>query len=91
MWVPDDRRRQRPVRPHAPGDDHADGRVELLVPTTARTDLAAVARTADGAAVEWRLPLDGGLRTNLTGVTTEGGGVAVGAGTADGVRVWQAQ
>ncbi len=72
-------------------DLDADGRVELLVPTTRRTDLAAVARTADGAAVQWRLPLDGGLRTNLAGVTLDGGGVAVGAGTADGVRVWQAR
>jgi len=72
-------------------DFDADGRVELLVPTTRRTDLAAVARTADGATVEWRLPLGGGLRTNLTGVALDGGGVAVGAGTADGVRVWQSR
>lgn len=70
-------------------DFDGDDRVELLVPTTRRTDLAAVGRTAEGAAIEWRLPLESSLRTNLTGVTLEGGGVAVGAGTADGVRVWQ--
>lgn len=72
-------------------DFDADGRVEVLVPTTRRTDLAAVGRTAEGAAVEWRLSLDGGLQTNLTGVTLDGGGVAVGAGTGDGVRVWQSR
>ncbi len=70
-------------------DLDGDGAVELLVPTTRRTDLAAVRRSADGAEVAWRLSLDGELRTNLTGVALEGPGVAVGAGTADGVRVWQ--
>lgn len=69
-------------------DLDADGAVEVLVPTTSRTDLAAVRRSADGAEVAWRLSLDGGLRTNVTGVTLEEG-VAVGAGTSDGVRVWQ--
>lgn len=69
-------------------DLDADGAVEVLVPTTGRTGLAAVRRSADGAEVAWRLSLDGGLRTNVTGVTLDGG-VAVGAGTSDGVRVWQ--
>jgi outer membrane protein assembly factor BamB len=69
-------------------DLDADGAVEVLVPTTSRTELAAVRRSADGAEVAWRLSLDGGLRTNVTGVTLDGG-VAVGAGTPDGVRVWQ--
>jgi len=66
-----------------------DGATELLVPTTGRDELAAVGRTADGAAVDWRLPLDGTLRTNLAGTADGGGGVTVGAGTAGGVRVWQ--
>jgi hypothetical protein len=69
-------------------DLDGDGAAELLVPTTGRDELAAVGRTADGAAVDWRLPLDGTLRTNLAG-TADGEGVAVGAGTAGGVRVWQ--
>jgi len=72
-------------------DFDADGRVEVLVPTTRRTELAAVDRSVEGAAIEWRLSLDRGLRTNLTGVTLDGGGIAVGAGTADGVRVWQSR
>ncbi len=70
-------------------DFDGDGTAELLVPTTGRAELAAVSRTADGAAVDWRLPLDGTLRTNLAGTADGGGGVAVGAGTADGLRVWQ--
>jgi len=69
-------------------DLDADGAVEALVPTTARDALAAVRRTGDGATVAWRLSLDGRLRGNLTGVATAGG-VAVGAATEAGVRVWQ--
>ncbi|MEF8783540.1 MAG: hypothetical protein V5A39_10575 [Haloarculaceae archaeon] len=69
-------------------DLDADGGVELLVPTTSRTELAAVRRSVDGAEVGWRLSLGGQLRTNVTGIALEGG-VAVAAGTADGVRVWQ--
>jgi hypothetical protein len=70
-------------------DLDGDGAVEALVPTTARESLAAVRRTADGATVAWRLPLGGRLATNVTGVALPDGRVAVGAGTADGVRVWQ--
>lgn len=71
-------------------DLDADGAVELLVPTTGRTELAAVSRTSGGAKLDWRLPLGGQLETNLTAVTLDdGSGVAVGAGTSDGVRIWQ--
>ena len=70
-------------------DLDADGRPELLVPTTDRRTLAAVRRTETGATTAWSLPLDGELETNLTGVALGDGRVAVGAGTADGVRVWQ--
>jgi len=66
-----------------------DGTTELLVPTTDRTTLDAVRRTDDGAETAWSLSLDGSLSTNVTGVALGDGRVAVGAGTADGVRVWQ--
>ena len=59
------------------------------MPTTDRRTLAAVRRTETGATTAWSLPLDGELETNLTGVALGDGRVAVGAGTADGVRVWQ--
>jgi hypothetical protein len=84
-------------------DLDADGRVELLVPTTDRRQLDGVrrggaggqpdegtegdGRQGDGAAVAWSLPLDGRLSTNVGGTVTRDG-LAVGAGTPDGVRVW---
>jgi hypothetical protein len=71
-------------------DLNADGRPELLVPTTDRRVLNAVRRTPAGAETAWELPIDGPLTTNLTGVTLDGGRIAVGAGTAAGVRIWQA-
>ena len=71
------------------GDLDGDGRVELLVPTTDRQHLAAVRRTADGAVRAWTRPLGGSLATNVTGAVLDGGGLAVGAGTADEVRIWQ--
>lgn len=70
------------------GDFDGDGRVELLVPTDARTELAAVRRTGDGATEAWRLELGGPLRTNVFGLGLADGGLAVGAGHAGGVRVW---
>lgn len=70
-------------------DLDADGRPELLVPTTDRGTLAAVRRTADGAETAWQLSLDGTLATNVAGVALGDGRVAVGAGTPDGVRIWQ--
>ena len=69
-------------------DLDGDGRVELLAPTSDRETLAAVRRTADGAEVAWRHPLDGPVRSNVTGVATSSS-VAVGAATADTVSVWQ--
>jgi hypothetical protein len=66
-----------------------DGRVELLVPTTDRRTLAAVRRVEGGARTAWSLPLGGPLVTNVTGAPLDDGRLAVGAGTTDGVRVWQ--
>mgnify|MGYP000188681327 CR=1 FL=1 len=69
-------------------DFDADGRTELLVPTSDRETLAAVQRTADGAEVAWEAPLDSRITSNLTGITLSDG-VATGVGTDDGVSVWQ--
>ncbi|WP_311171213.1 hypothetical protein [Halobellus ordinarius] len=66
-----------------------DGRRELLVPTTDRRTLATVRRTDTGIETPWSLALGGSLATNVTGVALEGDRLAVGAGTPDGVRVWQ--
>jgi hypothetical protein len=70
-------------------DLNGDGRPELLVPTTSRRTLAAVRRIDGGTERVWSASLGGSLVTNVTGVALDGGRVAVGAGTADGVRVWQ--
>ncbi|AXG09344.1 hypothetical protein DU484_05375 [Haloplanus rubicundus] len=70
-------------------DLDGDGRPELLVPTADRRTLAAVRRTGRDAERAWTLPLGGELRTNVAGVALDDGRLAVGAGTADGVRVWQ--
>ena len=69
-------------------DFDGDGRVEALVPTTERTALAAVRRTADGASVAWRKSLDGPVQSNVTGVSLADG-LAVGVGTGGTVSVWQ--
>jgi hypothetical protein len=70
------------------GDLDGDGRTELLLPTTERTALAIVRRTAGGAETIQSLPLGGRLTTNVTGVAHDGG-VTLGAGTVDGVRLWR--
>jgi hypothetical protein len=69
-------------------DLDGDSRTELLVPTTDRQRLEAVRRTDSGAETSWSLSLDGTLSTNIAGATLNDG-LAVGAGTEDGVRVWQ--
>jgi len=71
------------------GDLDDDGQPELLVPTTDRWTLAALRRIDGGTATAWSVDLDGPLTTNLTGVSLAEGSAAVGAGTADHVRIWQ--
>jgi hypothetical protein len=72
------------------GDFDDDGTVELVVPHTDRTSLLAVERTAEGARTDWQWYLDSSITSNLTGTRLADGGVAVGVGTGDGLRVWQA-
>lgn len=71
------------------GDFDGDGRPELLVPDDSRTALGAVERTDDGAREGWRLPVGGTIATNVAATTLADGGLAVGVGHADGVRLWQ--
>lgn len=71
------------------GDLDDDGRLELLVPTQQRTELAGLRRTTTGAEEAWRLPLGGTVHTNLVGVRTADDTLIVGVGREDGtVRVW---
>jgi len=71
------------------GDFDGDGRPEPLVPDDSRTHLGAVRRTEGGAQEAWKLSIGGTLTTNVTGTRLADGGVAVGVGHADGVRIWQ--
>ncbi|TQQ79884.1 hypothetical protein EGH24_10405 [Halonotius terrestris] len=71
------------------GDLNGDGQPELLVPTTDRWTLDALHRTGSSINVVRSFELDGPLTTNLTGVALNDDRVAVGAGTADHVRIWQ--
>jgi hypothetical protein len=71
------------------GDFDGDGRIELLLPNQARTELGAINRTDAGAEVAWTIPLDGRLSTNLAAVTTASGRLILGAGTETGtLRLW---
>lgn len=83
------------------GDLDGDGRTELLVPNRARTHLAGIRRTgsaagttggsgSDGGAREvWRVPVGGTVATNVAATALADGGMAVGVGHANGVRIWQ--
>jgi hypothetical protein len=71
------------------GDFDGDGRVELLLPNQARTELGAIRRIEDGAEVAWTVPVDGVISTNLAGAALADGSIAVGVGRDDGtLRVW---
>jgi hypothetical protein len=70
-------------------DVDGDGAVEVVVPSTDRQRLVGIRRTPDGTTASGEFPLDGGLASNVTGVERGSGGLAVGAGTAEAVRVWQ--
>lgn len=70
-------------------DLDGDGRTELLVPTADRRTLAPLRRVGGGTEAPWSLALGGSLVTNVAGVGLEGDRIAVGAGTTDGIRVWQ--
>jgi len=69
-------------------DLDADGRVEVLLPTSDRQRLASVAHLERETQIRWTWDLGAELRSNLTGVRLEDGGIAVGAATADEIRVW---
>ena len=62
---------------------------QLLVPTSARDELAAVRRVAGSVTTDWALALGGRLASNVTGTTLPDGRVAVGASNGQTVRVWQ--
>ena len=70
-------------------DADGDGRPEVVVPHVARTSLAGVQRTENGAEEVWVFDLGSELTSNLAGVTTADGRFVLVAGMSDGrVLVW---
>ena len=71
------------------GDFDGDGNLELLTPNQARTELGAIRRDENGAALVWSLPLQGVLSSNLSSTTSDDGKIWLGAGLDAGLlRVW---
>ncbi len=71
-------------------DADGDGRLDVLVPTQAMTELALLARTDAGFEEIDRLELDGRLTTNVAATPTADGGLALAVGTDDGrLRVFR--
>ncbi len=69
-------------------DLDGDGRTEVLLPRGDRRRLAAVRRNDGGAEIAWHWPLEARVASNLTGVRTATGDVAVGVATTDALLVW---
>ena len=66
------------------------GRLTMLLPNQARTELGAIQQSADGAEAVWKLPLSGKLVTNIAVSQLADGRLAVGVGQDDStLRVWQ--
>ncbi|MDJ0755759.1 MAG: hypothetical protein QNJ45_19690 [Ardenticatenaceae bacterium] len=75
-------------------DVTGDGQVEVLLPTLARTAIAAIQRdeaAENGARAVWELPLNGRQSTNI-GTITNGAQLSVAVGTDEGVlMVWRGE
>jgi hypothetical protein len=65
-------------------DVDGDGRREVVVPRQGMTELAALRRNEDGFEEIERLPLDGGLVTNVAATPDASGALVLAAGTDDG-------
>ena len=65
-------------------DTDADGRLEVIVPTQAMTELAILERTGRGFAEVARLPLEGQLATNVAAAVDGQGRLSLAAATEDG-------
>lgn len=71
-------------------DADGDGHVELVVPGQDLRELAGIRRSEAGAAVVWRVPLDGVMATNLGAAVSPDGSISFAVGRTDGVlRIWR--
>ncbi len=70
-------------------DFDSDQHIELLLPTQDRTTLGAIQRTESGALVDWLLPQNSIITTNLAATQYPDGQIALGIGLAEGIlRLW---
>ena len=82
--------RSRNIDMAVAADFDSDDLVELLLPNQRRSMLAAIQRTANGAVVDWELPLDGTLTTNVAVNRSGDGRISVGVGISDNrLRIWR--
>ncbi|MBL1196055.1 MAG: hypothetical protein HND51_17045 [Chloroflexi bacterium] len=73
----------------AAADFDGDGIVEVILPSQDRTHLGAIQRVSGGAEVDWRLPLEGVLSSNLSVVQLTDSSLMLTAGLNDGrLRIW---
>ena len=71
------------------GDFDNDGIIELLLPGQDRTTLGGIQRTETGAVVDWELPLNGILISNLGSVAFQDGSIGIAAGLDNGtLMIW---
>ena len=72
------------------GDVDADGVVELLIPNQNFTSLNAIHRNGTNAELEWEIPLDAKLITNIASARINNQSFAVAVGLENGIlRIWQ--
>jgi hypothetical protein len=71
------------------GDFDGDGMLELLLPRQDRLELGAIHHLETGAFVDWSLPLEAKLATNIGAVKLTEDSLAIGVGLENGIlTVW---
>lgn len=71
------------------GDFDGNGGYELLLPNPTFTDWGAVRRTERGAEISWSLDVGEVMATNLAAVILQDGGIVVGGGYDQTLRLWR--
>lgn len=73
----------------AVADFDGDGNFELLLPNQQKSSLGAIQRAVDGAFLDWSLPIDGTMTTNLAVASDTDGVIAIAVGRLDNtMRIW---
>lgn len=70
------------------GDLDGDGVLEVVVPDRSQTSLKGISYQKGKAVLEWTVELEGGLTSNLAGVSLPDGRVVLGAGVGEILYLW---